>query len=81
MTSPTTIASRFFKLKLLVFRLTSVTSAWPSRVLSFKTFLSTPTKFGGLCSCLEGYRLFLLPFSDLSFPLLLLPGVLQTFLY
>ena len=40
MTKPptTTIASRFFRLKLLVFRLTRVTNAWSSRAISFQTF-------------------------------------------
>ena len=67
-TSPTTIASRFFRLKLLVFRLTSVTNAWPSRALSFRIFMWTPTKFGRLCSCLEGYRLFFVAFFGSVFP-------------
>ena len=45
MTSPTTIASRFFKLKLLAFTRISVPSVWRSRALSFKMLLSTPTSF------------------------------------
>ena len=52
-----------------------------SEAISSATLMSPLTRLGGLCSRFGGLSLLFVAFSDLVFPLLLLPGVLQTFLY